>query len=511
MEWVSVSTQWLKDRFGDDLMVAVLHWWRGRPQINFMVLSIGPRGEPRAKIIGGRPFYFPKLISEYGAHVAERLGFRHDPHRFDNWLEHDHVKPKWYRIWEYCSVAFRNNDVANIEDMWFWAGAGTPDLRLIDESLGLPPEPEVPLSELTPCIWIPVRLKSPKPTGDPRIDRIRRAYWRLDLAQRACVILRQERTFRSICRRYVTERLADLDAKGVNPPERLSYPAKDIELGRVLRRLFGAVRLDPPYNKRRRVFRLPDGRELALDRTLWWDRRDMVKGMGSVQLICHLAGITPDQALDRLAGAFPLAPVIMSGNFYRRRVFLRRFWDGVAREPYEPPPGDEAAWPAAGRALEAGFGINPELAGLCHGMGLVYSNRAGLIIFLCEFRTGVYILCSGAGRPVRWMAPGPWADPFILHGDSGTAVVAESPLRAMRLKARYWSDTVMAVGQSVCPEVLAPHLDGMGVVVSGGSGPADGRLEAAVGLAREAPPLPPAERYAKAWELWWSQGRGRKD
>jgi hypothetical protein len=76
--WPSLAHGWLEERFGENLLISVLHMRGGISQVHFMILTLGPKGEGKAKELFGQGRYYNTLARQFSAYMENKLGYEVD-------------------------------------------------------------------------------------------------------------------------------------------------------------------------------------------------------------------------------------------------------------------------------------------------------------------------------------------------------------------------------------------------------------------------------------------------
>ncbi|MDR2368138.1 MAG: plasmid recombination protein [Deltaproteobacteria bacterium] len=250
---------------------------------------------------------------------------------------------------------------------------------------------------------------------------------------------------------------------------------------------------------------LPDGGFVTTRKADWYDHRNGKAGVGSVTLTEHLTDLAGgDQSVPDVIMGDSFRPhfVRRSYDFYRGRVLSRdKLERYVTNGSCPAPPSHEALWPQ-GRAKLLERGLEGSLVDRCHGLGLVYANHNGYLVFPCQGE-GFFILicgCYGPGGDTWWW-PSKSAGPFVLDGDVGerarpedslgagtgpegvvprkpkAAVLTDNPLTALKVKARDFEKLALAVGPGFPANGLVPRTGSLALTLAAQTQESYERLE----------------------------------
>ena len=433
-EWAETSAQWLRERYGNRVIKAVMHLDEATPHLHATIVPLDDKGKLNCRaLFGGTRHTLTDLQTDY-AKAVEKLGI-------ERGLQGSRA--------EYQDVAK------------FYA------ITQAQEHLAVP---RVKSVDIPPLPGKVERL------SDNALTRFAQevAASAINAQQSKAIPALQMLTGENAMLKKQSEALRRSNAALSEERDRLKREAdqlRGLPLPEVLTQLYGAREAaDSKASYKTRKFELPDGTKIGVTADLWHDNTNNVGKKGAINLVMHLSGYGQEQykqAVRDLAEAF--------GTGGANRAVSRHIIDTApkqaekitlesVREPVQLPQPCPDTWRRVRDYLTRERKLPAKLVGAAHEQRLVYSDQRGNCVFPCDKESGAFLRGSGKQPFKRTMGQGHL--PYSLKGTDNKVFVAESAIDALSLKAMHPASAVLATGGNMPPERLKPYLEGKEVYLA---------------------------------------------
>jgi hypothetical protein len=489
--WVDASTDWLKKKYGDRLVSAVLHLDEETPHIHAVVVPVDSKNSLNCRsFLGGR-----KLLSDLQTDAAQavaHLGIERGIER--SGAKHQSIKEYYERVNSPTEVV-------------------PPVLTPVPAKLG--PEPEAP------GVFSSSAAKAAHSQAVQQHDAEKARYEsqlkkhraEVAAANRKAHELAEKNQAQAADAKLKEKQVRQLKAENSKLGAKLEQSREDLksltaelrglELVDVLQRVYGATEdaASKPTHKTRK-FRLPRrSGTVAVTGELWADNATGDGGKGPINLVMQIEGWGQDRFKDAvrlLAEHFKPGDVAAAVG---RRVAAQAVAQVEAAKAGPLPEVDlthvQATWPRVRRYLTEVRRIPAALVDQVQAAGLLRSDARANAVFLREagggcFKRGSY---DPTDRPAFKQTQGLGRTPMVLAGAPGADVwICEAPIDALSIRSIWPKATVIATGGNTNVQLLAERVQQLaadgGRVVLGHDSDAVGEAQAAKLAARLALALP---------------------
>lgn len=284
--WVDASTQWLKERYGNRVVKAVLHLDEATPHVHALLVPLDDTGKLNCRALFGGSRHTLALLQTDYADAVKSLGI---------------------------TRGIENSRATHQKVSQFYSIIGKERLA------------EIPKAQRYDAPELPSKLN--RMSDKVLVEYARAAAQRGSEAQRAATesVVNAVKSENEILKQQHLA-LKDINAhlhKENTTLQEYMKVLRGVELGAVLKRLFNAK---GPYPKDDRdCYRLPDQREVLVNNSSW--RMAAGKsGKGTIDLVMVLRGYEQkdlNKALGELGNAFGVNPVAgeYAGKFIERAQF----------------------------------------------------------------------------------------------------------------------------------------------------------------------------------------------
>ena len=433
-EWAETSAQWLRERYGNRVIKAVMHLDEATPHMHATIVPLDDKGKLNCRaLFGGTRHTLTDLQTDY-AKAVEKLGI-------ERGLQGSQAK---------------HQDVAK-----FYALTQNQD------------HPALPRAKAVDIPPLPGRVER---LSDSVLTRFAQevAASAIDAQQSKAVPALQMLTGENAMLKKQTDDLRRSNAALNQERDRLKREAdqlRGLPLPEVLTQLYGACEAsDSKASYKSRKFELPDGTKIGVTDDLWHDNTNNVGKKGAINLVMHLSGYGQEQykqAVRDLADAF--------GSGAANRAVSRHIIDTAPkqaeritlesiREPAQLPQPCPETWQRVRDYLTKERKLPGKIIDAAHSQGLVYSDQRANCVFPCDKESGAFLRGSGKQPFKRTMGQGHL--PYSLKGSDNKVFVAESAIDALSLKVIHPASAVIATGGNMPPERLKPYLEGKEVYLA---------------------------------------------
>ncbi len=433
-EWAEASAQWLRERYGDRVIKAVMHLDEATPHMHAVLVPLDDKGKLNCRaMFGGTRHTLTELQTDYAKSV-EKLGI-------ERGLQGSRAT---------------HQDVAR-----FYAVTQTKE------------HPEVPRAKSVDIPPLPGKVER---LSDNALTRFAQevAASAIDAQQRKALPAFQTLTGENALLKKQTEELRRSNAALSQERDRLRREAdnlRGLNLPEVLTKLYGAREAqDSKDTYKTRKFELPDGTKIATTGDLWHDNTNNVGKKGAINLVMHLSGYRQEQykqAVRELAEAF--------GTDGASRAVSRHISDNAPQQaahitvqavkaPVQMPRPCPETWRRIRDYLTNERKLPAQLIDAANAKGLVYSDRRGNCVFPCDQESGAFMRGTGPQPFKRTLGQGHL--PYHLKGSDNRVIVAESAIDALTLKAMHPASSVIATGGNMPLERLKPYVEGKEVYLA---------------------------------------------
>ena len=431
--WVKASVDWLKDKYGDRIINAVLHLDEATPHIQFLLLPLDDNGKLNCRaLFGGKKYVLSQLQSDYAQAVAH-LGLSRG--REGSKATHLEVAEYYAATQKVERTAIPQlpapEDIEPPEPPGTVARMKTENIIAYAKEAGAQAV-ATQMAKLEPMLETVVTQNSLLVTENARLKK------ELEQLKNSNSQLTQENTdFKTIAK-----------------------DMRELDLGQVLIQMYGATEAPGSYSRRKnRTFILPDGLSIEYTANQWSVPNSFNKGKGAVNLVMHLSGYGQDnyqQAVRELAEVFGDKDI--AGTLAAHLVETApREVKAIASRKFEMPKPCQRTWPVVFGYLTMKLKLPEPFVDQAHGQGLVFSDPCGNCVFARDQDSGVFKIGAG-DKPFR-QSLGKGGEPFVMSGSDGKVFVADSPLEALALKAMQPDSTVLATNGFMSAEKLKPYLE----------------------------------------------------
>ena len=425
--WVEANIIWLKERFGDRIINAVLHLDETTAHIQFLLLPLDDSGKLSYRtFFGGRKYVLSQLQTDY-AEAMSILGLTRG--REGSQAKHQEVA-------EYYAVT------QNVEH------TPPPKLPAVD-NITLPEPPGAMARMKTDNLIEYGRdcadqvLAAVSPITDAiikRSDKLAAENLRLNsenesLKEANAKLNRQKAAFKAEADRM-----------------------RELPLNQVLAEMFGAVETaDSKPHHKRRTFMLPDGAAATFSGQQW--ELGKSKGRGAINLVMALSGYDQNmyrQAVRDMAEVFGERETLPALAVHLAESAPREL-PGIIKEPIQTPKPFEYSWPKVREFLIERMKLPSVLVDQMHDDGLIFSDRRYNCVFRRDGDSGLFKIGTG-DRPFS-QSLGKDGNPFVIPGSDNKVYITDSPLEAISLKLMRPDSAVLATGGFMQADKLKPYLD----------------------------------------------------
>ena len=431
--WVDASVGWLKDRYGDRIINAVLHLDEATPHIQFLLLPLGDNGKLNCRaLFGGKKYVLSQLQSDY-ANAVGQLGLTRG---------REGSKANHMEVAEYYAATQKVERTA------------MPQLPVPEDIQ--PPEPPGAMARMKTENIIAYGKEAAVQAVVDQMTKLKPVLETLtsqnDLLIAENARLRQEREQLKDSNSRLTQENTDFKA--------IAKDMRELDLGRVLIQMYGATEASnsTPRHKNR-TFILPDGLAIEYTGNQWRDSKSINKGKGAVNLVMQLSGYGQEhyqQAVRDLAEVFGDKDIVSTLAAHLVETAPREARTIVSQK-FEMPKPCERTWPGVLGYLTLKMKMPTAFVEEAHNQGLVFSDPRSNCVFACHNDSGLFKVGTG-DRPFN-QSLGKDGEPFVMPGIDGKVFVTTSPLEALSLKAMQPNSTVMATGGYMSADKLKPYLD----------------------------------------------------
>ena len=431
--WVDASVDWLKDRYGDRIINAVLHLDEATPHIQFLLLPLDDSGKLNCRaLFGGKKYVLSQLQSDY-ASAVEHLGLARG---------REGSKATHMEVAEYYAATQKVERTS------------IPRLPTPDDIQ--PPEPPGTVARMKAENIIAYGKEAGVQAVADQMARLKPALETLtsqnDLLIAENARLRQER-----------ERLKDSNSKLSQQNadfKTVANQMRELRLDQVLIEMYEATEASTskPHHKTR-SFILPDGLAIEYTGNQWRDSKSINKGKGAINLVMHLSGYGQghyQQAVRDLAEEFgdkdiasTLAAHLVESAPREAKI--------IASQKFEMPKPCERTWPGVLGYLTLKMRLPTAFVEEAHARGLIFSDPRGNCVFARNNDSGLFKV--GIGNKPFNQSLGKGGEPFVMPGTDGKVFITDSPLEALSLKLMRPDSTVLATGEFMTAEKMKPYLE----------------------------------------------------
>ena len=426
--WGEASAQWLRERYGDRVIKAVMHLDEATPHIHAVLVPLDDKGKLNCRaMFGGSRHTLSELQTDY-AKAVEPLGLERGLQ--GSRAKHQEVA-KFYAV----TQGKEHPPVSRAKSVDIPQLPGKME-RLSDETL-------TRFAQKVAASAITAQQAESLPTLQA-------------LTGENALLKRQHDELRrsnaALCRERDSLKKEADQLRGLDLPE-------------VLTELYGARETQdskPTYKTRK--FELADGGKLAVTGDLWIDNLTGKGGKGAINMVMHLSGYGQSgykQAIRELAEVF--------GPGGAQKAVTRHISDSLPhqakviteqaiKEPLQLPPPCPETWHRVRGYLTGERKLPERLVDAAHARGLVYSDRRGNCVFPCDKESGAFIRGTGTQPFKRTMGQGHL--PYSLRGTDNKVIVTESAIDALTLKTMHPTSVIIATGGNMPLERLKPYLAG---------------------------------------------------
>jgi len=431
--WVDASVDWLKDRYGDRVINAVLHLDEATPHIQFLLLPLDDNGKLNCRaLFGGKKYVLSQLQSDY-AKAVEHLGL---------------------------SRGREGSKATHLEVADYYAATQkverTSIPRLPTPKDIQPPEPPGAMARMKTENIIAYGKEAGAQAVADLMTRLKPVLETLtnqnDLLIAENARMRQEREQLKNSNARLTQENTDFKA--------VAREMRELDLGRVLMQMYGATEApnSTPRNKNR-TFILPDGLTIEYTGNQWRDSKSFNKGKGAVNMVMHLSGYGQDnyqQAVRDLAEVFGDKDI--AGTLAAHLVETApREAKTITCQKFEMPKPCQRTWPGVLGYLTLKMKLPEAFVNQAHSQGLIFSDPRGNCVFARDKDSGLFKIGTG-DKPFK-QSLGKGGEPFTMPGTDGKVFITDSPLEALALKAMQPDSTVLATGGFMMADKLKPYLE----------------------------------------------------
>lgn len=427
-EWGETSAQWLREKYGERVIKAVMHLDEATPHMHVTLVPLDDKGKLNCRaLFGGSRHTLTELQTDY-AKAVEKLGL---------------VR------------GLEGSRATHQEVAKFYAVTQSKE------------HPQVPRAKSVDIPELPGKVER---LSDNALTRFAQevAASAISAQQVKALPALQALTGENALLKKQSDELRRSNAALSHERDRLQREAdqlRGLDLPEVLAKLYGAREAQdskPSYKTRK--FELPDGSKVAATGELWIDNASGKGGKGAINLVMHLSGYGQDQykqAVRDLADAFGTDGATRAVTRHLSESVptqAERITEQAIKEPVQMPPPCPDTWRRARDYLTNKRRLPAQLVDAAHAKGLVYSDRRGNCVFPCDRESGAFLRGTGPQPFKRTVGQGHL--PYSLKGTDNKVFVTESAIDALTLKIHNPASAVIATGGNMPLERLKPYLVG---------------------------------------------------
>jgi len=442
--WLDASVDWLKDKYGNRIINAVLHLDEATPHIQFLLLPLDANGKLNCRaMFGGKKYVLSQLQSDYANAVAH-LGLTRG---------REGSKATHAEVAEYYAITQKVERTL------------VPQLPTPEDIQ--PPEPPGAMARMKTENLIAYGKDAAAQAVANQMDRLKPILKMLtsqnDLLIAENARLRQEREKLKGANAHLNRENANFKA--------VAKEMRELDLGQVLMEMYGAAEApnSTPRHKTR-IFTLPDGLTIEYTGNQWRDSKSFNKGKGAVNLVMQLSGYGQDnyqQAVRDLAEVFGDKDI--TGTLAAHLVATApREATIIARQKFVMPKPCQRTWPGVLGYLTLKMKLPESFVEEAHNQGMIFSDQRGNCVFARDQDSGLFKIGTG-DKPFN-QSLGKDGEPFVMPGNDGKVFVTDSPLEALAIKAMQPNSTVLSTNGFMNADKLKPYLDQKEIYLAQGQG-----------------------------------------
>ncbi|UQZ88460.1 hypothetical protein C4J81_04265 [Deltaproteobacteria bacterium Smac51] len=430
--WVDASMNWLRERYGDRIINAVLHLDEATPHIQFLLLPLDENNKLNCRaLFGGKKYVLSNLQSDY-AQAVSHLGLTRG---------REGSKATHMEVAEYYAATQK------VERTTLPKLPGPEDIQ--------PPEPPGVTARMRTDNLISYGKEAGAQAVAEQMEKISPIL--MTLSNQNDILITENA-------RLIQEREQLKDANAQLSREKSNFKAvakemRDLDLDKVLIQMYGATEAPSSTRKyKNRIFILPDGASVEYTGNQWRAQSGL-KGKGAVNLVMHLSGYGQDhykQAVRELAEVFGDQDIAGSLAVHLAETAPREALK-IVHQPFEMPKPCERTWPGVFGHLIYKMKLPQAFIEELHAKSMIFSDPRGNCVFARDKSSGVFKIGTG-DKPFN-QSLGKDGEPFVMPGTDNKVYVTDSLLEALSLKLLRPDSTVLATGGYMKVDKLKPYLE----------------------------------------------------